>query len=118
MDFKPYGNLDIAWVKLPSLHGLPPTVSAIVLTRGASDALAQVMRDWPDERHQRWQEALLELADDGSFRTWTKRVEAEHPELTPAVDVLDQYRLPTLGLVFDAGARSLMQQITDALRST
>ncbi|QQE67435.1 hypothetical protein GFS31_41480 (plasmid) [Leptolyngbya sp. BL0902] len=117
MEFKPYGNLDIARVKRPSLHGCPPTVSAIVLTRGAADALAQVMRDWPDAWHQRWQEALLDLVYDCPFNVWAKRVEVEHPELAPAVDVLNDYRLPTLGLVFDAAELSLMQQITEALRS-
>ena len=118
MEFKPYGSLDIAWVKLPSLHGFPPTVSAMVLTRGAADALTKVMSDWPDERHQRWQEVLLDLVYDCPFNVWTKRVEAEHPELIQAVDVLKQYRLPTLGLVFDEAELSLMQQITEALRTT
>ena len=117
MEFKPYGSLDIAWVKLPSLHGFPPTVSAMVLTRGAADALTKVMSDWPDERHQRWQEALLDLVYDCPFNVWAKRVEAEHPELIQAVNVLKQYRLPTLGLVFDEAELSLMQQITEALRS-
>lgn len=117
MEFKPYGSLDIAWVKLPSLHGLPPTPSAIVLTRGAADALAQVMSDWPDERHRLWQEVLPDLVDDGPFNVWAKRVEVYHPELIQAVNVLKQYRLPTLGLVFDDAELSLMQHITEALRS-
>lgn len=117
MEFKPYGSLDIAWVKLPSLNGFPPTVLAMVLTRGAADALAKVMSDWPDERHQRWQEALVDLVDDGPFNGWAKRVEVYHPELIQAVNVLKQYRLPTLGLVFDEAERSWMQQITEALRS-
>ena len=117
MEFKPYGSLDIAWVKLPSLHGFPPTVSAMVLTHGAANALAKVMSNWPDEQHQRWQEALLDLVDDGPFNVWAKRVEVYHPGLIQAVNVLKQYRLPTLGLVFDEAELSLMQQITEALRS-
>jgi hypothetical protein len=70
MEFKPYGSLDIAVVKLPSLNGFPPTVSAMVLTRGAVDALANVMSDWPDERHQRWRKALLDLVYDCPFIVW------------------------------------------------
>ena len=117
MNFKTFGSLDIALVDLPSLHGFPPTQSAIVLTRGAADALARVMRDWPDERHQPWQTALLDLVYGCPFNVWTDQVKTNHPDLTHAVNVLDQYRLPTLGLVFDAGELLLMHQITEALRS-
>lgn len=73
------------------------------------------MADWPDDRRQRWEEALLDLVYDCPFGKWASRVQAEHPELATAVEILEQYRLPTLGMVFDAADLALMQQITEAL---
>ena len=115
MQFRAFGTLDMATVTLPSLSGLPPTPSAIVLSSGAAAALTREMADWPDDRRQRWEEALLDLVYDCPFGKWASRVQAEHPELATAVEILEQYRLPTLGMVFDAAELALMQQITEAL---
>lgn len=115
MQFRAFRTLDMATVRLPSLSGLPPTLSAIVLSSGAAAALTREMADWPDDRRQRWDRALLDLVYDSPFGKWASRVQAEHPELATAVEIIEQYRLPTLGMVFDAADLALMQHITEAL---